>query len=39
MDLEFLTGTPPDPAELNDDLFARLLDRFHECGCEPLFYK
>ena len=39
MDLELLIGIPLEPDELNDDLFARLLDRIHQCGCEPLFYE
>ena len=39
MDLELLTGAPVNPIDLNDDLFGRLLDRIHECGCEPLFYE
>jgi transposase len=39
MDLELLTGSPISSGDLNDDLFGRLLDRLHECGCEPLFYE
>lgn len=39
MDLELLTGAQVDSADLNDDLFGRLLDRIYECGCEALFYE
>jgi hypothetical protein len=39
MDLELLTVSPINSVDLNDDLFGRLLDRIHECGCEPLFYE
>jgi len=45
MNLELLTGYQNDPvteqaiipAELNDDLFGRLLDRIHAYGCSKLF--
>jgi len=30
MDLELLVGEPVDPAELSDDIFANMLDRFWE---------
>jgi transposase len=46
MDLELLTGHKMDPLtgneirpdELNDDMFARLLDRLFETGCDNLFF-
>jgi len=46
MDLEVVTGYQYDPitnqkiesTELNDDLFARLLDRISHYGCEKLFH-
>ena len=46
MDLELLTGHKTDPLtgnelmpdELNDDMFARLLDRLFETGCDNLFF-
>ena len=37
IDLELLVGEPIDPLELNDDLFARLLDRLYEADCSKLF--
>ncbi|MGV8108562.1 IS1634 family transposase [Methanospirillum sp.] len=36
IDLELLVGEPIDPLELNDDLFARLLDRLYEADCSKL---
>jgi transposase len=39
MDLELLTGAPINSIDLDDDLFGRLLDQIHECGCESLFYE
>jgi len=37
MDLELLVGEPIDPAELSDELFAGMLDRLWEAGCEEFF--
>ncbi len=37
MDLELLVGEPIDPAELSDELFAAMLDRLWEAGCEDFF--
>lgn len=37
IDLNYLVGEPIDPEELNDDLFAQLLDRMHEYGCTTLY--
>ena len=37
MDLELLVGEPIDPAELSDELFASMLDRLWEAGCEEFF--
>jgi len=37
MDLELLVGEPIDPAGLSDELFAAMLDRLHEAGCEEFF--
>jgi len=39
IDLEPLVGQPIDPSELNDDLFARLLDRIYEADCSGLLLK
>lgn len=39
IDLEPLVGEPIDPSELNDDLFARLLDRIYEADCSRLLLK
>jgi len=39
IDLELLVGEPIDPTELNDDLFARLLDRIYESDCSRLLLK
>ena len=36
MDLELLVGEPVNPAELSDDLFANMLDRLWEAGCENI---
>ena len=36
IDLELLVGEPIDPSELNDDMFARLLDRIYEADCSRL---
>jgi len=36
IDLELLVGEPIDPSELNDDQFARLLDRIYESNCSTL---
>jgi transposase len=35
-DLELLVGEPVDPADLSDDLFANMLDRLWEAGCEKI---
>ncbi len=37
MDLELLVGEPIDPAQLSDELFASMLDRLWEAGCEVFF--
>ena len=37
MDLELLVGEPIDPDGLSDELFAAMLDRLHEAGCEEFF--
>ena len=37
MDLELLVGEPIDPAGLSDELFAAMLDRLWEAGCEIFF--
>ena len=37
MDLELLVGEPIDPAGLSDELFAAMLDRLWEAGCEFFF--
>jgi len=34
MDLELLVGEPVNPADLSDGLFANMLDRLWEAGCE-----
>jgi len=39
MDLELLVGEPIDPTELNDDQFARLLDRIYDADCSRLLLK
>ena len=39
IDLELLVGEPIDPSELNDDQFARLLDRIYESDCSILLLK
>lgn len=39
IDLELLVGEPIDPNELNDDLFARLLDRIYEADCSRMLLK
>ena len=39
MNLELLVGEPIDPTELNDDQFARLLDRIYDADCSRLFLK
>jgi transposase len=39
IDLEPLVGEPIDPSELNDDQFARLLDRIYESDCSRLLLK
>lgn len=39
MDLELLVGEPIDPSELNDDQFARLLDRIYDADCSRLLLK
>jgi len=36
MDLELLVGEPVDPAELSDDIFANMLDRFWEANCKKI---
>jgi len=36
MDLELLVGEPVDPAQLSDDIFASMLDRLSEAGCERI---
>jgi len=36
MDLEMLVGESVNPEELSDDLFAAMLDRLHEAGCENI---
>ncbi|TFH50503.1 MAG: IS1634 family transposase [Methanothrix sp.] len=36
MDLELLVGEPVNPADLSDDLFANMLDRLWEAGCENI---
>ena len=36
MDLELLVGEPVEPAELSDDLFAAMLDRFYEADCNKI---
>ncbi|MDO8872711.1 MAG: IS1634 family transposase [Methanoregula sp.] len=36
MDLELLIGEPIDPAELSDNLFASMLERFWEAGCDNI---
>jgi len=33
MDLELLVGEPVNPADLSDDLFANMLDRLWDAGC------
>lgn len=37
IDLKYLVGEAIEPEELNDDLFAQLLDRLHEYGCTTLY--
>jgi transposase len=37
IDLELLVGEAIDPADLNDDLFGRVLDRIYEADCSELF--
>jgi len=39
INLTLLVGESIDPAELNDDLFARLLDRMYEADCSRVFLK
>jgi len=39
IDLELLVGEPIEPAELNDDLFARLLDRIYEADCSRVLLR
>ena len=36
MDLELLVGEPVDPAELSDDIFANMLDRFWEADSKKI---
>ena len=36
MDLEVLVGEPINPEELTDDLFAPMLDRIEEAGCQSI---
>ena len=36
MDLELLVGEPVNPEDLSDDLFANMLDRIWEAGCENI---
>jgi transposase len=36
MDLELLAGEPVESKELSDDLFAAMLDRLYEAGCENI---
>jgi transposase len=36
MDLELLVGEPVNPADLSDGLFANMLDRLWEAGCENI---
>ncbi|HWQ42507.1 MAG TPA: IS1634 family transposase [Desulfosporosinus sp.] len=37
IDLELLVGEAIDPADLNDDLFGRVLDRIYDADCSKLF--
>ena len=39
IDLDLLVGEPIDPSELNDDQFARLLDRLYDADCSRLLLK
>ena len=39
MDLELLVGEPVNPEDLSDDLFANMLDRLCEAGCENILIK
>ncbi len=39
IDLELLVGESIDPSELNDDLFARLLDRLYEADCSRILLR
>jgi transposase len=36
IDLELLVDEPVEPAELSDDLFAEMLDRLYEAGCDKI---